>query len=111
MMTRCTPLIAGNLKTYQTSAEPPEAAFQFIDDASEFTDDDTGIALSFTILNAGSNIIKKIGIDNSTAPPFWKKAGAFLGGIPPNRLKVVYDYYLIVGMSKIMSFVITTPTR
>ena len=83
MMTRCTPLIAGNLKMYKTSAEPPEAAFQFIDDASEFTDDYTGIVLHFTILNTGSNLIKKIGIGNSTATPFWKKASAFLEGNGP----------------------------
>jgi len=94
------PIIAGNWKMNNTSAESVELVSQLREMISDVKEVEVVVAPPYTALGSVAAIIKDSNIFLSAQNIFWEEKGAFTGEISPSMLKDIGCQYAIVGHSE-----------
>ena len=94
------PLIAGNWKMNNNSAESVELVSQLRKMVSEAEDVEVVVAPPYTALSAVAATIKESNIFLSAQNTFWEESGAFTGEISPSMLKDIGCQHTIIGHSE-----------
>jgi len=94
------PIIAGNWKMNNTSAESVELVSQLREMISDVKEVEVVVAPPYTALGSVAAIIKDSNIFLSAQNIFWEEKGAFTGEISPSMLKDIGCQYAIIGHSE-----------
>jgi len=94
------PIIAGNWKMNNTSAESVELVSRLKEMISGVKEVEVVVAPSYTVLSAVATAIRGSNIALSSQNIFWEEKGAFTGEISPAMLKDVGCQYAIIGHSE-----------
>ena len=94
------PLIAGNWKMNNNSAESVELVSQLKTMLADSKEIDIVVAPPFTALGAVAAVLKGSPIGLSAQNVFWEESGAFTGEISTAMLKDVGCRYVIIGHSE-----------
>jgi len=94
------PLIAGNWKMNNNSAESVELVSQLREMVSEAENVEVVIAPPYTALSSVAVALKGSNIFLSAQNTFWEESGAFTGEISPSMLKDIGCQYTIIGHSE-----------
>jgi triosephosphate isomerase len=94
------PIIAGNWKMNNNSAESVELVSQLREMISGVKEVEVVVAPPYTALGAVATAIKGSTIALSSQNIFWEEKGAFTGEISPSMLKDIGCQYVIVGHSE-----------
>ena len=102
------PLIAGNWKMNNNSAESVELVSQLREMVSEAENVEVVVAPPYTALSSVAAAIKDSNIFLSAQNTFWEESGAFTGEISPSMLKDIGCQYAIIGHSERRQYFVET---
>ena len=94
------PLIAGNWKMHNNSAESVELVSQLKEMISGVKEVDVVVAPPYTALGSVATAIKGSTIFLASQNIFWEEKGAFTGEVSPAMLKDIGCQYTIIGHSE-----------